>query len=294
MKTPVSLTLAFQTDFETQIADFCIQNKWIEDASQLQSQRFLSRSIIPHVKKLSELFNRLHSDEQSLDPYWKNSSNLHNLRLAYFLYFMPCNLYRMACVWNELHHLGYRWEQSAPDFRMIDWGAGPGSSHSGILASEALFPIGIPSQGHCALIEQDLATLKVGESWLQSYQQQFLKNYEIKGFHRKFLIESFDKKNSSRANSRHSSRPSSTDSGPPLTLLPRNAPQFSVWTSSFFLNELSLDSQKLSNLLYQTWNRHLADESLIIMIEPALKQQSRQLLELRQNLITHFKKNNGF
>src|SRR4051812_5553338 len=93
MRVPDSLAKAFDTQFEAQISQFAVEQGLLPEQSALKSPRFLARSVIPHVLKLSSLFNRLEEGQpgSGLNPYWKESSNPKNLRLAYFLYFMPSN-----------------------------------------------------------------------------------------------------------------------------------------------------------------------------------------------------------
>src|SRR5688500_10023607 len=100
MRVPVELSNAFGKDFEDLIAGFAVDQELMPEPEAISSVRFLSRSVVPHIQKLSSLFNRVEKEQESgLDPYWKESSHPQNLRLAYFLYFMPCNLYRLAAVW---------------------------------------------------------------------------------------------------------------------------------------------------------------------------------------------------
>src|SRR4051794_24425701 len=109
MKVPESLSKAFGSEFESFIGEFVTKQQLVPEATSLQSHRFIARSIVPHVLKLSSLFNRDERDQASaLAPYWKESSHPAHLRLAYFLYFMPSNLFRVAAIWSELFRLGYR------------------------------------------------------------------------------------------------------------------------------------------------------------------------------------------
>src|SRR5438128_2113920 len=111
MKVPDTLASAFGSEFEELIAQFSIEQELLPDLASLKSQRYLARSIVPHVTKLSALFNRdairalakarnLPKEDlpTGLSPYWKESSNPQHLRLAYFLYFMPSNLFRVAAI----------------------------------------------------------------------------------------------------------------------------------------------------------------------------------------------------
>jgi hypothetical protein len=267
MRVPVQLSEAFGQPFEQLLESFVGEQKLLPPDENLQSTRFISRSVVPHVKKLSTLFNRrvegADSDQgDSLDPYWKQSSNPAHLRLAYFLYFMPCNLFRVASVWAELARLGYQWK-GAGKLKGIEFGSGPAAGATGVAAGEKHAPLGIPAQGDWALIEQDKATLKLGAEWAERYfQDQGFTDWGTRTFHRSIdLARGF---------------------------LPPTAPRFNVWVMSFFLNELLEDQDSIENvarLLLDSWEKHLEDEALILLVEPALKLQSRKLLELRKALL---------
>lgn len=270
MKVPVQLAEAFGMPFEQLLTEFAHEQKLLPPEESLQSPRFLSRSIVPHVKKLSDLFNRINrvaqtiEQEATLDPYWKQSSNPTHLRLAYFLYFMPCNLFRVASVWSELSRLGYRWSGGSR-LKGIEFGAGPAAGATGVAAGEKFAPLGIPSSGDWALIERDRATLKLGAEWATRYfTEQGFADWGTRTFHR--TIEP-DKKGQG--------------------FLPPTAPRFNVWVMSYFLNELLEEESipKIAALLMDAWENHLEDEAIILLVEPALKLQSRKLLRLREELI---------
>jgi hypothetical protein len=280
MKVPVHLADAFGAPFQELIGRFAVEQELIPDVESLENKRYLTRSIVPHVKKLSGLFNRLskqgekQSDDKraqgeekqdqsaGLDPYWKQSSNPSHLRLAYFLYFMPSNLFRVASIWGELSRLGYEWKGS-DRLRGIEFGAGPAAGATGVAAGEKYAPLGIPKQGDWALIEQDRATLRLGSEWAQRYfQSQDLVDWGTRTFHRTIDIKQ--------------------------GFLPPAAPKFNIWVMSFFLNELlgeKASPDQVAAALLQAWDKHLDDEGLVILAEPALKLQSRKLLELRKSLL---------
>jgi hypothetical protein len=274
MKIPVSLSTAFGDEFETTLLEFALERKLIPDELSFRSERFLTRSVIPHVARLSSLFNRIEpgaasaairarksAERPGLDPYWKESSNPENFRLAYFLAFMPGNLARTAGVLSELARLGFRY----PDlnaFRGIEWGAGPASGACGVAAAVAHSEIGIPREGNWALIEQDRAVLSLGEAWAETYFESLGIPWGVRPFHRK------------------------VDWSKPL--LPKSAPKFHLWLSSFFLNEAEIPLPELAARLVDNWEFHLEEEGLAVLIEPALRLQSRRLLELREHLIAEF------
>lgn len=263
MKVSQRLEHAFETEFEEKLSEFLSLNGFKDKKDLLNSERYLSRSIVPHVEKLSALFNRKHESTenrvQGLDPYWKQSSNPENLRLAYFLYFMPANMFRLACIWEELGRLGYRWPQNK-ELKAIEWGAGPAAGASGLVLAEQISPLGIDQRASWALIEQDRAMLELGQKWAEYCFQYYGKeNWSVRPFHRKIDL----------------SRP----------LLPARSPSFNLWVMSFFLNEFQNSPEELAESLLESWARHLDEEGLVIIIEPALKLQSRKLLSLRKALL---------
>lgn len=268
MKVPLELANAFGPEFEQSIATFAVEAGLLPDTESLKSRRFLSRSLIPHILKLSSLFNRDQKDQSSgIQPYWKESSNPAHLRLAYFLYFMPSNLFRVASVWAELSRLGFQWK--AKGLKAVEFGAGPASGASGIAAGEHFCKIGLPSSGTWALIEQDKAILELGASWANHYFSHLgIQDWGTRTFHRKIEIEKGG-------------------------FLPRTAPKFNLWLMSFYLNEYTLDPRELAKTLLLDWKNHLEEEGIVILVEPALRLQSRRLLTLRKHLLLEIEKERG-
>jgi hypothetical protein len=264
MKVPESLANAFGAEFEEWIVRFAFENKLLPEIDTIKSPRYLVRSVVPHVNKLSSLFNRKEKDQESgLNPYWKESSNPTHLRLAYFLYFMPCNLFRVAAVWSELTRLGFKWP--AQTLKAVEFGAGPATGACGIAAGEKYAPAGLPKSGSWALIEQDKQILELGAGWAETYFNKLgMTDWGIKPFHRKIDSEK--------------------------GFLPPAAPKFNLWLMSYYLNETLSDPVKLASTLIQNWKDHLEDESIIIIIEPALKLQSRRLLALRREILAEREK----
>jgi hypothetical protein len=267
MRVPDSLATAFGEPFEKLMAQFCADRELIPTADlteSLHSPRYLARSVVPHIHKLSSLFNRAEKDQgASLDPYWKESSNPAHLRAAYFLYFMPSNLYRAASVWAELGRLGYRWNATARPssiIRGVEFGAGPAPGACAAATAANLGLVDLPTTGNWALIEQDKAMLTLGTAWAETwFADQGRTDWGIRPFHRTLALKD--------------------------GFLPRSAPKFNVWMMSFFLNELSETPAQIAEALVDGWEKHLEDEGLAILIEPALKLQSRRLLEVRREIL---------
>lgn len=218
------------------------------------------RSVAPHIERLSALFNREEAEKGSaLEPYWKLGSNPANLRLAYFLAFMPTNAFRMASVFSELARLGFKW-QGAETLRAIDFGCGPASSASGLALALKHCALGIPSKGSWALMEQDTGILKLGSKWAEFvFGRSELANWSVREFSGK------------------------VDYSKPL--LPRTAPKFNLWVSSYFLNEHPQTPDVIAGRLMEAWRSHLEENGLVILIEPALRLQSRKLLAIRKEIL---------
>lgn len=262
MRVPAVLVQAFKDDFEPLLTEFLLQEKLLPEGESLQSKRFMTRSIAPHVKTLSALFNRTEgaqTDGIDEETYWTGGGSPKNRRLAYFLSFMPCNLFRTAAVWAELRRLGFRWPfTGTQDFRGIEWGAGVASGACGIVAGERFAPIGLPKRGNFALIEQSKAALDLGSKWLDFYSDE---GFSVRPFHRRVDLSG--------------------------AWLPSAAPKFHLFVFSYFLNESEIAPGILVEQFLKTCEDHLEEEGLVIIVEPALRLQSRKLLEFRKALLEH-------
>jgi hypothetical protein len=267
MRVPVSLSNAFLQNFDTFFGNFLVQHEYLPDLDSLQSKRFLTRSVAPHVKTLSNLFNRREGDQTDgidHETYFSDGANPANRRLAYFMSFMPCNVFRVASVWAELHRLGWKWPFLNADFRGIEFGAGTASGACGIMLGEQHARLGLPSTGSFALIEQSRTVLDLGTKWFDAYSE-YLSTAEVpstiraRPFHRKIDLSS--------------------------TWLPPSAPKFQIMVMSFFLNESPLSSESLARQFVKNCEKHLEDEGVVIIVEPAMKLQSRKLLEFRKALL---------
>ena len=267
MIIPASLSDAFGHSFQSLLGQFLSVEGYLRDATDLSSVRFLARSVVPHIERLSARFNRLEqSASLGLEPYWGQSSHPRNLRLAYLLGFMPPNLVRTAAIWAELHRFGYRFP--AGPFRALELGSGPGSATAGIISGEYHAPLGIPPSATFALIEQDRGILELGQNWCRTYADSYHRpGWSFQPFHRRLDLQS--------------------------PLLPPRAPQFQLWLMSYTLNEWDIPAEALAERLLESWENHLAEEALVILVEPALKTQSRRLLELRAALLKRLQSSAG-
>lgn len=272
MKVPSALAEAFGPEFEQLISKFCETQKWIDSSENLQSKRFLGRSIAPHILRLSQMFNRLTPEDRETpltqQAYWKQSSNPKNLRMAYFLYFMPANAFRMASIWAELARLGYQFPASKNDatIRALELGCGPGSGATGVGTGACFSDLPLQSQIEWTLMDKDRSVLQIAEKWVKSY------------FHFRELSQW-----------KVQTRPHSFDMNS-KTFLPPGKERFHLWVMSYFLNEFEDSPESIANQLIQAWEERLENRGLVFISEPALKAESRKLLALRKALIERFEK----
>ena len=268
MRVPVALVDAFKDHFEPILTDFMLQNHLIPEGESLDSKRYMTRSIAPHVKTLSALFNRSEgsqTDGIDTEAYWTEGGSAKNRRLAYFLSFMPCNLFRVASVWSELHRLGFKWPFSQDqDFRGLEWGAGLASGACGVVAGERYAPLGMPKTGNFALIEQSKAALSLGTKWFEHFAGAGI---SARPFHRRVDLSG--------------------------TWLPPGAPKFHVFVTSYFLNESELPAETLIKNFVDVCDKHLEEEGLVVIVEPAMKLQSRKLLRFRKALLENARVQSG-
>lgn len=260
MRVPTELVDFFDASFEEALTRFALEKGLLQAGDTLSSDRFLSRSVLPHVEKLSRLFNRLDSGEfaGAVEPYWKDTGNPRNRLAAYFLAFMPPNVMRAGAVWSELSHLGLQWPEDLP-FRALEFGAGPASLSCGVALAESLRPTGLPKDGNWAFLESDRAALEIGTEWAKSFFAARGFSWDVRPFHRKLSFQG--------------------------SLLPERAPRFTLFGMSYFLNESEVTPETWGRSLLKTWEKHAESDALVVIIEPALKAQSRRILELRNFLI---------
>ncbi|MBS1960052.1 MAG: hypothetical protein JST80_11300 [Bdellovibrionales bacterium] len=271
MRVPVPLINYFKTDFEPLLTRFLLERDMIPDKNALHNKRFLNRSVAPHVETLSQLFNRIEKESQTdgidTETYWSGAGSPKNRRLAYFLSFMPGNIFRVASVWAELQRLGFQWSRhfkpnvggTSAEFRAIEWGAGTAAGACGIIVAEKFTPLGLPRSGSFALIEQSKSALQLGTDWFQQFSDGLEMGMQSRPFHRR------------------------VDLSEPW--LPKTAPKFHLFVMSYFLNESEISPATLARKCLEACEQHLEDEGLVVLVEPALKLQSRKLLEFRRELI---------
>lgn len=370
MKVPLSLTQALDDQFEKDLAQELVTLGYLDDAEDLHNRRFISRSVLPHLARFMELFNRrgvaAGADaagasasggagvsggdsagsgaivNDGLDAYWSKGSNPENLRLAYILSFLPTNLFRSASIGGELARLGYRFPFQT-NLRALELGAGPASASIGLALSQKCSPWGLPTRGNWALIEQDRTMLRVGSALLSAFSRRFLGSAatgdvssidavdgeaaanvardaasgsgagragdvatatrtEAKPARKKYYKGSKKEGRADLARPGAGARNEFSDGSGLSTagwevrefarkldwtqpLLPKAAPRFQLMLTSYVLNEAQVPISQLAERWLELFDSHLEQEGLVILIEPALRLQSRKLLELRREFL---------
>src|SRR5262249_528931 len=117
--------------FEGPLEAFLKARKLLNVEDSLQNERFLRRSIQPHLDRFWKTFNL--REKKELENYWERSSNAKNLKAAYLCTFLPGHMIRMACVLEEA--LAGLFANTAsgnidPDrpLEVMDMGSGPGAA----------------------------------------------------------------------------------------------------------------------------------------------------------------------
>jgi len=263
MQVREEITHYFRDSLLSRITDIATDEGLLSGPADLENDRFINRSIIPHIVKLSDLFNRKSSLETDpeLEPdlqahYWKESSNPKNLKLAYMLQFLPTNAYRVASVFSELNRLGWTLPEGPTSWAEV--GAGPGSGIIGALIAES-----IPGRNlqldQVALFEKNRQLLKTAEKLIRSVLND--RNLAAKKL---FLNHGvIDLKS---------------------TWFPKSA-KYDVIIASYFLNEFTDSPRDVANSIRRNANKHLKKDGILVIVEPALKKYSRKLLEIRKELI---------
>lgn len=264
MRISEGFSSSFEDEFDTRLAEFLVDQKYLSNVTDLRSRRYVARSIIPHIKTLSDHFNRMNSDEPGLDgtAYWAESSNDANRRLAYFLAYAIPNAFKVASILHEVSRLGFRNKESIRS--IIELGAGPAAGAAGVLLAHSrglkITPA-LSLDPEFALIEQRKSVLELGSAFLQHLNPRA----SVRTFPRRIAFDQ--------------------------PWLPKAAPKFDLAIASFVLNESSVSPDTLASRAAEFVENHLTDHGLFIIVEPALREQSRRMLTLRQKWIERVEMN---
>ncbi len=208
------------------------------------------KSLATSVLKLSKLLTK---DRESLPvAYLKDPE----LRLAYLRYYLPSNMKKVHLALTDLS-LHPEWLLSRDKLRVLDLGAGPGTALLGLLAffaQRAQRPALT-----CVAVDRVSENLRIAEDLFNSYRTNKKLNASLKTL--RADIESSE-------------------------LLNEDA--FDLIIFSNVLNELwPFDEDRVARrigLVETVTGLNLAPHGSCIIIEPALRETSRELLEVRDGL----------
>lgn len=258
MRVSVELSKSFGPEWDQKLQSAAREMGWLEADEDLTQTRFLSRSVIPHVIRLSDHFNRKSDFALPFERnYFRESSHPAHFRLAYCSAYLPGNAFRVAAVWEELRRRGWP-GLTAESPRAIELGSGPGSAALGIWMAESARgtdPETLRSW-QWNWVDRDRGLLDFGVK----LQSELGAPWGVRTFHRPIDLKK-------------------------QPVFPLTMPKMDLWTSSFFLNELGLEPAALARSMDALWKRHLASPGIVILTEPALRIESRKLLRFREELI---------
>ncbi len=209
------------------------------------------RSLAASVTRLSKLLTR---DREGLPvAYLKDP----DLRSAYVSYFLPTNMKKIHLALTDLS-LHPDWLLSKESFRILDLGAGPGTALLGLLAffgQQAR-----KSALSCVAVDRVAENLRIAEDLFASYCTNRGINATLKTI--RADIESVDQ----------------------IT-----GGAFDLIIFSNVLNELfPFDEDRIARrtgLTKMILDRNLAPNGSCIIIEPALRETSREMLDVRDGLL---------
>lgn len=249
----------------------------MDEGQDLSQKRFLTRSLLPHLVALRKTFTSDRSIELSQN-YWKDTKNIENRLFAYCAFYFPMNALRAASVLDELFRLDFHWDallgsDNPKELRITELGAGPGSFAFGLLRSFAHrgWPTDIPIRFTAQ--ERDRRSLDFFRSWIQNDQNPFAFTppsppLQIEPKHIRI--------------DRTEGEPSKKKTRSPRTT---HGTRSHILVSSFFMNELSDQPEDLARRLIEWSNTELEEDGMILLIEPALKDESRRFLAAREWLL---------
>lgn len=233
-------------DLENLLIEHVYEDQWKQPWDGQKIPADLIKSYIAHARKLSQLFT---SDREHLNSrYFNKSEN----RYAYIFYFHISSLMRTYHVIHEMHRHGI-WPKEADTF--MDLGSGSGGSlwALGMYAKQHSLPI-----KHVYALDQDQHVLKDAKKlWSRLVDKMDLNAPDLVTYKHDLLnIQKLETKEFYH--------------------------KVDIVFCSNVLNEFSKMSEASKLTLFKTVALHMLKKNgMLVIIEPALSQTTRKLMELR-------------
>jgi ribosomal protein RSM22 (predicted rRNA methylase) len=221
------------------------------------------RSKIPELAKgVAELSNIYTRQRQRITTNLLKDPLLHK---AYLTYFLPCNLAKVKIILKEIFAHPRRSEFVAPDLRLLDLGCGPGTHVLGFLDF---------------LAEEQMELDSVDCVAVDSLKQNLLDTHSF--FQKYVSLREGPKKVA-----RYNLQTELAELTHPLRFRPDLSFNFIILGN--VLNELFVGDEESRQKRYEVVSsivtKWLAPNGFLILIEPALRETSRELLLLRDLLL---------